>query len=223
MFEEKVTDIVGLYLEPPERVVVLYVDEKSQILELDQTQPELPLKKGRAATMTHNYKRYGTTTPFAALDVKTGMVLGECLPRHRAKEFLRFLRRIDRSCPHVARGASGARQLYATHKTPEVKTWLEKLPRFKLQFTPISASWLNLVERFFAEITSERIRRCSYTSVGDLEAAIYDHLGQQKQSQSPSRGPKLPTTSSLGNDAGWTNSIKSEGAGSKRQFQNTRR
>ena len=198
MFEEKVTDIVGLYLDPPERAVVLCVDEKSQIQALDRTQPGLPLKKGRAATMTHDYKRHGTTTLFAALDVKSGMVIPlgtsraampcratvECLPRHRAKEFLRFLRRIDRAVLKP-RDVHLVLDNYATHKTPEVKAWLEKHPRFKLHFTPTSASWLNLVERFFAEITSKRIRRGSYTSVGDLQAAIYDYLGQHNAKPKP--------------------------------------
>lgn len=184
MFEEKVTEIVGLYLDPPERAVVLCVDEKSQIQALDRTQPGLPLKKGRAATMTHDYKRHGTTTLFAALDVKSGMVIGECLPRHRAKEFLRFLRRIDRAVLKP-RDVHLVLDNYATHKTPEVKAWLEKHPRFKLHFTPTSASWLNLVERFFAEITTRRICRGSYTSVDDLEAAIYDYLGQHNAKPKP--------------------------------------
>jgi transposase len=183
-FEEKVTDIIGLYLAPPERAVVLCVDEKSQIQALDRTQPGLPLKKGRAATMTHDYKRHGTTTLFAALDVKSGMVIGDCMPRHRAREFLRFLRRIDRAVLKP-RDVHLVLDNYATHKTPEVKAWLEKHPRFKLHFTPTSASWLNLVERFFAEITSKRIRRGSYTSVGDLEAAIYDYLGQHNTKPKP--------------------------------------
>ena len=184
MFEEKVTDIVGLYLDPPDRAVVLCVDEKSQIQALDRTQPGLPLKNGRAATMTHDYKRHGTTTLFAALDVKSGMVIGECLPRHRAKEFLRFLRRIDRAVLKP-RDVHLVLDNYATHKTPEVKAWLSKHPRFKLHFTPTSASWLNLVERFFAEITTKRIRRGSYTSVNDLEAAIYDYLGQHNTKPKP--------------------------------------
>jgi len=175
MFEEKVADIVGLYLDPPERAVVLCVDEKSQIQALDRTQPGLPLKKGRAQTMTHDYKRHGTTTLFAALDVKSGMVIGDCMPRHRAKEFLKFLRQIDRAVT-AGREVHLVLDNYATHKTPEVKAWLEKHSRFKLHFTPTSASWLNLVERFFAEITSRRIRRGSYSSVDDLEAAIYDYL-----------------------------------------------
>jgi transposase len=184
MFEEKVTDIVGLYLDPPERAVVLCVDEKSQIQALDRTQPGLPLKRGRAATMTHDYKRHGTTTLFAALDVKSGKVIGECLPRHRAKEFLKFLRRIDRHVPK-SREVHLVLDNYATHKTSEVTDWLSKHPRFKLHFTPTSASWLNMVERFFAEITSRRIRRGSYTSVGDLEAAIYDYLLQHNASPKP--------------------------------------
>jgi transposase len=137
----------------------------------------LPLKNGWAQTMTHDYKRYGTTTLFAALDVTSGMVIGECLPRHRAMEFLRFLRRIDRAVLKP-RDVHLVLYNYATHKTPEVRASLAKHPRFKLHFTPTSASWLNLLERFFAEITTKRIRRGSYTSVNDREASIYDYLGQ---------------------------------------------
>lgn len=184
LFEEKVTEIVGLYLDPPERAVVLCVDEKSQIQALDRTQPGLPLKKGRAATMTHDYKRHGTTTLFAALDVKSGLVIGDCMPRHRAKEFLTFLRRIDRAVKKP-RDIHLVLDNYATHKTPEVQAWLEKHPRFKLHFTPTSASWMNLVERFFAEITAKRIRRGSYTSVDDLEGAIYDYLLQHNAKPKP--------------------------------------
>src|SRR6266540_3740403 len=153
LFVEKVRDIVGLYLNPPDRALVLCVDEKSQIQALDRTQPGLPLKKGRAATMTHDYKRHGTTTLFAALDVKSGLVIGECQPRHRAKEFIRFLKRIER-CVQKHLGIHLVLDNYGTHKTPEVKAWLAKHARFKLHFTPTSASWLNLVERFFAEITT---------------------------------------------------------------------
>lgn len=184
LFENKVTEIVGLYLDPPDRAVVLCVDEKSQIQALDRTQPGLPLKKGRAATRTHDYKRHGTTTLFAALDVTSGRVIGECMPRHRAKEFLAFLRRID----HAVRKPRDIHLVldnYATHKTPEIRAWLEKHPRFKLHFTPTSASWLNLVERFFAEITVKRIRRGSYSSVGDLENAIYDYLSQHNAKPKP--------------------------------------
>jgi transposase len=170
-FEKKVTDVVGLYMNPPDRALVLCVDEKSQIQALDRTQPGLPLKKGRAATMTHDYKRHGTTTLFAALDVKSGLVIGECQPRHRAKEFIRFLRRIDR-CVKKYLDVHLVLDNYGTHKTPEVKAWLAKHPRFKLHFTPTSASWLNLVERFFAEITMKRIRRGTFTSVAELKGAI---------------------------------------------------
>ena len=184
MFEEKVTEIVGLYLDPPERAVVLCVDEKSQIQALDRTQPGLPLKKGRAATMTHDYKRHGTTTLFAALDVKSGIVIGDCMPRHRAREFLAFLRRIDRAVLKP-RDIHLVLDNYATHKTPEVMAWLEKHPRFKLHFTPTSASWMNLVERFFAEITTRRIRRASYSSVDELETAIYDYLLQHNARPKP--------------------------------------
>src|SRR6476660_4045930 len=175
LFEEKVTDVVGLYMSPPDKALVLCVDEKSQIQALDRTQPGLPLKRGRAATMTHDYKRHGTTTLFAALDVKTGLVIGDVKPRHRAKEFLSFLRKIDRAVKkHL--DVHLVLDNYAAHKTPEVKAWLRKHPRFQCHFTPTSASWLNLVERFFAEITTKRIRRGTFTSVAELEDATYDYL-----------------------------------------------
>ena len=163
-FEAKITDVVGLYMNPPDKALVLCVDEKSQIQALDRTQPGLPMKKGRAATMTHDYKRNGTTTLFAALDVKTGLVIGKCLPRHRAKEFIAFLETIDRT---VAKHLDLHLIVdnYGTHKTAEVKAWLAKHPRFYLHFIPTSSSWLNLVERFFAEITGKRIRRGVFTSV----------------------------------------------------------
>ena len=170
-FVEKVVDIVGLYLNPPDKAVVLCIDEKSQIQALDRTQPGLPLKKGRAGTMTHDYKRNGTTTLFAALDVKTGQVIGECLPKHRAKEFIRFLKKIDRIvAKHL--DVHAICDNYSTHKTPAVKAWLAKHPRFKLHFIPTSSSWLNLVERLFAEITRQKIRRGVFKSVDDLIAAI---------------------------------------------------
>jgi transposase len=184
MFEEKVTDVVGLYMNPPDRALVLCVDEKSQIQALDRTQPGLPLKKGRAATMTHDYKRHGTTTLFAALDVKSGRVIGECQPRHRAKEFIRFLKRIDR-CVRKHLDVHLVLDNYGTHKTAEVKAWLAKHPRFKLHFTPTSASWLNLVERFFAEITTKRIRRGVFTSVAELEDAINDYLESHNAEPKP--------------------------------------
>ena len=184
LFEEKVTDIVGLYMSPPDKALVLCVDEKSQIQALDRTQPGLPMKKGRAATMTHDYKRHGTTTLFAALDVKSGLVIGECRPRHRAKEFIAFLKRIDRA---VAKHLDVHLVLdnYSTHKTAEVKAWLAKHPRFKMHFTPTSASWLNLVERFFAEITGKRIRRGTFNSVAELEGAIHDYLDHNNCAPKP--------------------------------------
>jgi len=170
-FAEKVVDVVGLYLNPPDKAIVLCVDEKSQIQALDRTQPGLPMKKGRAATMTHDYKRNGTTTLFAALNVKTGEVIGECLPRHRAKEFIRFLKKIDRVvAKHL--DVHAICDNYGTHKTKAVQAWLAKHPRFKLHFIPTSSSWLNLVERLFAEITRQKIRRGVFTSVDDLVAAI---------------------------------------------------
>ena len=183
-FEDKVTDVVGLYMNPPERALVLCVDEKSQIQALDRSQPGLPLKKGRAATMTHDYKRHGTTTLFAALDVKSGLVIGDCQPRHRAKEFVRFLKQIDR-CALKHLDVHLVLDNYATHKTPEVKAWLAKHPRFKLHFTPTSASWLNLVERFFAEITRKRIRRGVFKSVAELEDAIHDYLDHHNGAPKP--------------------------------------
>jgi transposase len=183
-FVEKVEDVVGLYLDPPDRALVLSVDEKSQIQALDRTQPGLPMKKGRAGTMTHDYKRNGTTTLFAALDVATGRVIGECMPRHRHQEFLRFLRTIDRQTPkrldlHLIVDN------YATHKHAKVKAWLKKHPRFHLHFTPTSASWLNQVERFFGLVTEDRIRRGVFKSVADLEAAIHDYLDHHNASPKP--------------------------------------
>jgi transposase len=182
-FVDKVEDVVGLYLDPPDKALVLSVDEKSQIQALDRTQPGLPMKKGRAGTMTHDYERHGTTL-FAALNVLTGMVIGECLPRHRHREFLRFLKRIDKETAadldlHLILDN------YATHKTAEVRRWLAAHPRFHLHFTPTSASWLNLVERFFAEITGQRIRRGVFNSVADLEKAIMDYLEQHNANPKP--------------------------------------
>jgi len=174
-FEEKVTDVVGLYMNPPDKALVLCVDEKTQVQALDRTQPGLPMKKGRARTMTHDYKRHGVTTLYAAMDVKSGFVIGDCQPRHRAKEFITFLRKIDR-CVKTALDVHVVLDNSSTHKTAEVKAWLAKHPRFKMHFTPTSASWLNLVERFFAEITRKRIRRGTFTSVAGLEEAIADYL-----------------------------------------------
>jgi transposase len=170
---------------------VLSVDEKSQIQALDRTQPGLPLKKGRAGTMTHDYKRNGTTTLFAALDIATGAIIGECLPRHRAKEFLGFLKKIDRVTP-----AELALHLivdnYATHKTPVVQRWLAKHKRFTLHFTPTSSSWLNLVERLFAEITRQRIRRGTFNTVEELKTAIADWIENRNQNPKPFKWTATP-------------------------------
>jgi len=174
-FEDKLIDVVGLYLNPPDQAVVLCMDEKSQIQALDRTQPSLPMVKGRAGTMTHDYKRNGTTTLFAALDVVTGKVIGKCLPKHRHEEFLIFLRRIDRAVPKALQ-VHLILDNYQTHKHPNSVAWLAKHPRFQLHFTPTSSSWLNLVERWFRELTDKNIRRGSFPSVPDLIASIEDYL-----------------------------------------------
>src|SRR5438128_8521925 len=174
-FLEKLTDVVGLYLNPPDKAIVLCVDEKSQIQALDRTQPGLPLKKGRCGTMTHDYKRNGTTTLFAALELLQGRVVGEFSARHRHQEFLKFLRRLETEFPgdvplHLVLDN------YGTHKHPRVRSWLQRHPRFVLHFVPTSSSWLNLVDRWFSELTSKRIRRGAFTSVEELQAAIDDFL-----------------------------------------------
>ena len=174
-FEEKLVDVVGLYLNPPDKAVVLCMDEKSQIQALDRTQASLPMKKGRAGTMTHDYKRNGTTTLFAALDALTGAVIGQCLPRHRHTEFLKFLRVIDREIPKTLE-VHLILDNYATHKHEDVDKWLAKHKRFHLHFTPTSSSWLNLVERWFRELTDKAIRRGVFPGVPDLIAAIEDYL-----------------------------------------------
>ena len=183
-FEEKLTDVVGLYMNPPEKAVVLCVDEKTQIQALDRTQPGLPMKKGRCGTMTHDYKRNGTTSLFAALNLLDGTVIGECHSRHRHQEFLKFLRRLDGEVP---KGLALHLILdnYATHKHPEVKKWLEKHPRFKLHFTPTSSSWLNLVERVFGELTAKRIRRGVFHSVPELIDTIYEYLDTYNEDPKP--------------------------------------
>jgi len=183
-FLEKLTDVVGLYLNPPEKAIVLCVDEKSQIQALDRTQPSLPMKPGRAGTMTHDYKRHGTTTLFAALSMLDGSVVGQCLPRHRHQEFLKFLRTLDREFPpeldlHLILDN------YRTHKHPNVEAWLAKHPRFHLHFTPTSSSWLNLIERWFRELTNKRIRRGVFHSVPDLIAAIEEYLAAHNQDPKP--------------------------------------
>src|SRR5271165_1686990 len=183
-FIEKLEDVVGLYMNPPDHALVFCIDEKSQIQALDRTQPGLPMKKGRAGTMTHDYKRNGTTTLFAALDVLKGEVIGRCMPQHRHQEFLKFLKTIDRSTPKRL-DIHCIADNYATHKKQEVKDWLATHPRFHLHFIPTSSSWLNLVERWFAKITTERIRRGVFTSVPQLERAIYDYIEHNNADPKP--------------------------------------
>ena len=183
-FLEKLTDVVGLYLSPPEKAIVLCIDEKSQIQALDRTQPGLPWKKGRCGTMTHDYKRHGTTTLFAALELLEGKVIGQCSARHRHQEFLKFLRRLDREFPgNIALHL--VMDNYGTHKTPEVQAWMKKHPRFVPHFVPTSSSWLNLVERWFGELTSKRIRRGAFTSVADLQLAIEEFLNAWNEKPKP--------------------------------------
>jgi transposase len=183
-FTEKLTDVVGLYLNPPDKAIVLCVDEKSQIQALQRTQPGLPMKKGRCGTMTHDYKRHGTTTLFAALNALDGRVIGECMPRHRHQEFLRFLRRLNREFP----GKTPLHLIvdnYGTHKQLKVKAWLEKHPRFTLHFTPTGSSWLNLVERWFRDLTEKCVRRGDFNSVPLLIAAINDYLAATNADPKP--------------------------------------
>lgn len=183
-FVAKVRDIVGLYLNPPDKAIVLSVDEKSQIQALDRTQPILPLRPGLPERQTHDYERHGTTTLFAALDVALGKVIGQCQPRHRHQEFLRFLEKIDAATP-----ANTPIHLildnYETHKHPEVKLWFEKHPRYHMHFTPTSASWLNQVELWFAEITRTRIRRGTFRSVRDLEKAMREYIRANNKAPKP--------------------------------------
>ena len=183
-FVEKLTDVVGLYVNPPDKALVLCVDEKSQIQALDRTQPGLPLKAGRCGTFTHDYKRNGTTTLFAALNVLEGTVIGECLARHRHQEFIRFLRTLDRETPpeldlHLIVDN------YGTHKHRKVKTWLARHRRFHLHFTPTSSSWLNLVERWLGQLTAKRIRRGSFASVKALIQAIREYLDDHNKQPKP--------------------------------------
>jgi transposase len=179
-FLEKLTDVVGLYLNPPDKALVLCVDEKSQIQALDRTQPGLPIKKGRCGTLTHDYKRTGTTTLFAALSMLDGKVIGDCMPRHRHQEFIRFLKQIDSETP-----AGLTLHLivdnYGTHKHPRVKSWIRRHPRFHLHFIPTSSSWVNMVERWFREITDKRIRRGVFRNVPELIAAIKEYMNNHNQ------------------------------------------
>ena len=180
-FVDKLQDIVGLYLNPPDKSLVLCVDEKSQIQALDRTQPGLPMKKGRLGTQTHDYKRNGTTTLFAALSMLDGKVIGDCMPRHRHQEFIRFLNKIDAETP-AGLDLHLIVDNYGTHKHPRVRSWLRRHPRFHLHFIPTSSSWLNMVERWFREITDKRIRRGTFQNVPELITAINDYLGNHNQS-----------------------------------------
>lgn len=183
-FVEKLTDVVGLYLNPPDKALVLCVDEKSQIQALDRTQPGLPMKKGRCGTMTHDYKRHGTTTLFAALNVLAGTVIGECMARHRHQEFLKFLRKLDRETPQDI-DLHLIVDNYGTHKHPKVRNWLTRNRRFHLHYTPTSSSWLNLVERWFAQLTEKRIRRGVFHSVPELKQAIQEYLDHNNKQPKP--------------------------------------
>jgi transposase len=183
-FVDKLHDIVGLYLNPPEHALVFSCDEKSQIQALDRTQPGLPMKKGRAGTMTHDYKRNGTTTLFAALNVLDGTVVSMCQPQHRHEQWLMFLRLIERKTPKRLTVHLIADN-YATHKHPQVQLWLAKHPRFIMHFTPTSASWLNMVERFFRDLSEKRIKRDSFASVADLQRAIAEYIEHHNSHPKP--------------------------------------
>ena len=179
-------DVVGLYVDPPEqtRALVLCVDEKSQVQVLERTQPLLPMKPGQPERRTHDYVRHDTTSLFAALDIVTGKVIGQCHRQHRHQEFLSFLKRIDREVP-AEMEIHLVMDNHATHKTPKVTEWFKKRPRYHLHFTPTSASWLNQVERWFARITEERIRRCAFRSVAELEKAILDYIEENNRNPRP--------------------------------------
>lgn len=183
-FVRKLRDVVGLYLNPPDKALVLCVDEKSQIQALDRTQPSLPLRPGLAARQTHDYVRHGTTTLFAALNVLDGTVIGCCQPQHRHIEFLAFLERVDRAVPR-RREIHLILDNYGTHKHPRVQEWFAARPRYHLHFTPTGASWLNLVDRWFAEITRKRLRRGAFRSVKDLERAIHQYLRENNKHPRP--------------------------------------
>ncbi len=183
-FAEKLVDVVGLYLDPPEHALVLCVDEKSQIQALDRTQPSLPIYPGRCETMTHDYKRNGTTTLFAALNVAEGRLIGQCMPRHRHQEFIKFLKQIDAETPSELE-LHLIVDNYATHKHANVQKWLKRHPRFHMHFIPTSSSWLNLVERWFREITDKRIRRGVFQSVEQLIATIQAYIENHNSDPKP--------------------------------------
>ena len=190
-FAAKLRDVVGLYIDPPAHAVVLSVDEKSQIQALDRTQPGLPLKRGRCGTITHDYKRNGTTTLFAALDVAAGHVIGRCMQRHRHQEFIRFLNAIDREVP-AGKLVHVILDNYAAHKHPKVIEWLGRHPRFTFHFTPTSASWLNAVEGFFAKLTKQRLKRGVFHSLVSLQTAINRYVAQANDAPRPFRWTKDP-------------------------------
>jgi len=179
-FVDKLRDVVGLYMNPPEKALVLCVDEKCQIQALERTQPGLPMKPGRCGTFTHDYRRHGTTTLFAALNVLDGKVIGDCMPLHRHQEFIRFLKRIDQETP-AGLNLHIIVDNYSAHKHPRVRSWLKRHPRFQMHFTPTSSSWLNLVERWFAYLTQKRIRRGSFHNVPALIEAIFDYIDNNNQ------------------------------------------
>ena len=183
-FAAKVEDIVGLYMSPPHHAVVLSIDEKSQIQALDRTQPGLPLKPGKCATMTHDYKRHGTTTLFAALNILDGVVIGRCMQQHRHQEFIRFLNAVENEVP-VSKVIHAILDNYGTHKHPKVRAWLARHPRWVFHFTPTSASWLNAVEGFFSVLTRRRIRRGAFRSVVDLQAAINRYIREHNDDPKP--------------------------------------
>jgi transposase len=183
-FAAKLTDIVGLYVDPPAHAVVLSIDEKSQIQALDRTQPGLPIKPGRCQTLTHDYKRHGTTTLFAALSVLDGTVIGRCMQRHRHSEFIRFLNAVERQVP-AGKTIHAVLDNYATHKHPKALAWLARHPRWTFHFTPTSASWLNAVENFFSKMTRQRIRRGVFHSIADLQASINAYLAEYNASPKP--------------------------------------
>ena len=183
-FVDTLRDVVGLYVDPPAHAVVLTVDEKSQIQALDRTQPGLPMKKGRAGTMTHDYKRNGTTTLFAAMNVLDGTVIGRNMQRHRHQEFIRFLNAVEREVP-AGKTVHAILDNYAAHKHPEVRKWLARHPRWTFHFTPTSASWLNAVEGFFATLTKRRLKRGVFQSVVDLQAAINRFLDDHNAKSKP--------------------------------------
>ena len=190
-FAGKLRDVVGLYVDPPAHAVVLSIDEKSQIQALDRTQPGLPMKKGRCGTMTHDYKRHGTTTLFAALNVLDGKVIGRCMQRHRHQEFIRFLNTIEANVP-AGKLIHAIADNYATHKHPKVRQWLARHPRWTFHFTPTSASWLNAVEGFFAKLTRRRLKRGVFRSIVELQAAINRFLRETNDDPRPFRWTKDP-------------------------------